>query len=256
MFIGVLLLTADPILASAPVEQGQGATVIKRRLMEVTIADCSVRYPSIRGKLESQFSDWNKTNSDQIRASDEIVAALSTDRREALENHLKSSTENATTLISAAAQQGNGQEYCEGVILELSSENKTGYYDAKNHNEAIGMYDFLIVTEEYLVLKCIQIAPQARVEIESARARWLEREAKIRQFVKTRSKELIKQQPKFFEELQSQARAQIDTGFELLAKQGPQAAELYCQNEYFELAEDKKRLQTPKMYQFLEAAVR
>ncbi len=149
------------------------------------------------------------------------------------------------------------------VLLSLSSltlAQGTGYMDADNYGEAIGLFEFQLLTTDNYMEECSSRFPALVAEMQRNRDVWRTKDKQVHDIVRLIVAKRNKAHPEVSQQMAAMSKenvTRIFANFDSLSNQAPQqvkvVAQQACQKHFEERASGVWRMRIPKAYDFVEA---
>jgi hypothetical protein len=249
--LAIAAALAGTVLAGVAHAQQDPSTapLFQRAIIETLTRDCIGLHPSLRTTLESQREQWLGRNAEALATLDAIVAKLPEDRRKALADLTATTLGSVREHLQVAERNGAGEAVC-ATVVEAFGTTESGYYDADDFGEAVGMYMAAQRTAEVLSTRCSARFPSLGGLIAEALAEQRAKDAVAIARVQQEEARQRVESPKQIAELDASIRkAAEDQASSFL--QTPMAEQI-CGDFFKNLAAGVDRTRSPKMYEFLE----
>jgi uncharacterized protein (DUF1330 family) len=244
-------LAGAAFAGAAQAQQGPStAPLFQRAIIQALTQDCIGLHPSLKATLESQREQWLGRNADALATLDAIVAQLPEDRRRALADVTTTTIGTMREQLQATERNGEGEAACATVVESFGTAD-SGYFDADNFAEAVGMYMAAMRTAEVFSTRCGARFPALDGSIAEALATWRAKDAVVVARVREDEARQRARSSKQYAELDASMRKAAEDQASSVLQSA--VAEQVCGDFFHNLAAGADRSRSPKMYEFLES---
>jgi hypothetical protein len=252
MLLAMLVLFAAPgAFGAEPAKVFDTSALMRRQVLSSVVMKCSVMFPKMKDQLASQFADWRTDRAAQLEWADQAFSSLPTRESSNYARIFAETAESIAKSVDVAAENHEAEAYCSDAVSVWGGSKDSTYYDADNFGEAIAMYAMDIVSAETQTSLCVAQFPAIAPEIELAKAEWRERDATVQRRARAWIETARKAEPAAFASMQQSVTTALESAFAAV-QSNPGVAERYCHKQFSDRASGATRLQTPKVYYFLE----